>query len=164
MHCGTSSDNSTVHFSVKRKTIDSRSPPGRMIDARFHRQHSDKKGTKFTILLPRQQNHRFCRKHHAFFHLCSILCAAFSIAEQFPVSFREFLQSFFFPWIVEDADCAAIRVFQFVTCDLVLTEKLSFYSPARTFRMPEIFGAEREDHGNSPPALPALRRVSSQFC
>ena len=33
-----------MHFSVKRKTIDSLSPPGRMIDARFHRRHSDKKG------------------------------------------------------------------------------------------------------------------------
>jgi len=44
MHCGTSSDNFTVHFYVKRKTIDSRSLPGRMIDARFHRRHSDKKG------------------------------------------------------------------------------------------------------------------------
>ena len=155
MHCGTSSDNSTVHFSVKRKTIDSLSPPGRMIP--FPQTAFRQKGTKFTILLPRQQNHRFCRKHHAFFHLCSILCAAFSIAEQFPVSFRKFLQSFFFPWIVEDADCVAIRVFQFVTCDLVFTEKCLF-----TVRLAR--SVEREDHGNSPPALPALRRVSSQFC
>ena len=93
MHCGTSSDNSTVHFSVKRKTIDSRSLPGRMIDARFHRRHSDKRtNLQFYSHASRTS---ICRKHSCF--LSSLLhpLRNVSIAEQFPVPSGSFCKALF---------------------------------------------------------------------
>jgi hypothetical protein len=163
MHCGTSSDNSTVHFSVKRKTIDSRSLPGRMINARFHRQHSDKRDKLYNFT-PAPAEPSILPEASCF--LSSLLHPLRSVFHRRAVSsfLPEVSAKLLFPM-----DCRRRRLrghpgIPVRNLRSGFHGKMSFYSPARTFRMPEIFGAEREDHGNSPPALPALRRVSSQFC
>ena len=163
MHCGTSSDNFTVHFYLKRKTIDSHSLPDRMIDA----VSTDGIPTK------RDKIYNFTPAPAEPSILPEASCFLSSLLHPLRSVFHRRAVSSFLPGVsaklLFPMDCRRRRLrghpgIPVRNLRSGFHGKMSFYSPARTFRMPEIFGAEREDHGNSPPVLPALRRVSSQFC